>query len=112
MHVNDGFPFIGAHVEEKPVAEDAGIVDDAVDPAEIVKCRINDAMRGIPFRDALMAGRRLTTTLAPWAANASANSRPIPAPAPVTTTTLSCTNPTIRPLPRFSTKTDLQAPSQ
>src|SRR5882724_1261921 len=35
--------------------------------------------------------RSLTITLAPFAANAFANSRPIPAPAPVTTTTLPST---------------------
>ena len=106
-----------AHLVEDAVAQDAGVVDDAVDAPEGVERGRDDALGPGGLGDAVglatalppallisshdrlggaaslpspsaLPPRSLTTTLPPSAAASSAISRPMPRPAPVTTTTL------------------------
>ena len=39
---NDGVPLLLAHVEDHPVAEDSGSVDEYVESAELVERGLND----------------------------------------------------------------------
>ena len=101
---------------DEAVAQDAGVVDHHVEPAELVDRLLDERFRAVPRRDVVGVGdgpaagrhdlvdhllggpgigalarvappRSLTTTLAPSSANSSACSRPMPRPAPVMTAT-------------------------
>ena len=52
------FEGVDAHVVEDHVAQDAGIVDDAVEPAEMIDRRLHDLAGGDRFRDRLEIGDR------------------------------------------------------
>ena len=56
MHVDHRLAVFDAHLVEDRVAQDAGIVDDAVDPAEMVDRRLDDLAGGDGFRDRLEVG--------------------------------------------------------
>jgi hypothetical protein len=122
MDADDGVEVLFAHVEDHAVAQDAGVVDDDVELAEIIERALDDAFGGLEIADALEARdrlaaeaerislitssagerdwpvpskwppRSLTTTLAPCLASNNASSRPIPRPAPVTIATFPSSN--------------------
>src|SRR5260370_7247366 len=53
MHLDDGFEGVDAHAMEDRVAQDAGIVDDAVELAEAVDRHLDDLAGGNGFGDGL-----------------------------------------------------------
>ena len=115
---DDGVPVLGRHVEDHAVAEDAGVVDDDVQPSPVVEGQLDELLAGLRLDDVVVVGDRLAahrldllhdllggsrlavplpsraaptslmTTFAPSDARASASPRPIPRPAPVTIATL------------------------
>ena len=120
VHGDHRVPVGLLHVVERLVAQDAGVVDQDVEPAERVDRarKIAAALGGgdrvvvadrlaagpLDFRDDLvrdlrapvpsvLTPRSLTTTFAPSLANISAISRPMPRPAPVTIATLPASTP-------------------
>ncbi len=58
MHLDDGLEGFHAHFVEDHVAQDAGIVDDAVEPAEMIGRRLDDLAGGDRFRHRLEIGDR------------------------------------------------------
>ena len=58
MHLDDGFESLHAHFVENHVTEDAGIVDDAVKPAEMIGRRLDDLAGGDRFRHRFEVGNR------------------------------------------------------
>src|SRR5262249_22017932 len=56
MHLDDGIPVDHAHAMEDAVAQDAGIVDHAVDAAEGVDRRLDDALGPLRIGDAVAVG--------------------------------------------------------
>ena len=105
----------GAHVHERAVADDAGVVHDGVDAAEGVDARLHELLCEVIVcdrrrRPGPRCPRRqrsppttsrssssfvpFTTTCAPSEARATANARPRPRDAPVTTMRLPSTSPT------------------
>ena len=59
VHVDHRAPFFRVHFEEHAVAQDAGVVDDAVDAAEVVDRRLDDGIGAHPGGDAVGVGHRL-----------------------------------------------------
>ena len=58
VHLDDGLEGFHAHFVEDHVAQNAGIVDDAVEPAEMVGRRLDDPAGGNGFRHRLEVGDR------------------------------------------------------
>ena len=117
VDLDDEVPLVLGHVGEHAVAQDAGVVDDDVEPAEGLDGLVDHLLRGrevahvgavdrrfaahrLDLVDHLLgragvgslcrrgrAPRSFTITLAPCSASISAYSRPMPRPAPVTTAT-------------------------
>ena len=58
MHLDHGVPFLGRHVVEHAVAQDAGVVHHHVDAAEIVDRVLHDLLRVLPLGDAVGVGHR------------------------------------------------------
>ena len=52
VHLDDRVPFLDRHVMEHAVAQDAGIVHDDIDTAEIVDRILHHALGVVPVRDA------------------------------------------------------------
>ena len=63
MDLDDGLEGFHAHLVEDHVAQNAGIVDHAVEPAEMVGRRLHDLARGDRFRHRLEVGDRSTAAL-------------------------------------------------
>ena len=63
VHLDDGLERFHAHFVEDHVAQDAGIVDDAVEPAEMIGRRLHDLARGDRFRHRLEIGHRNAAAL-------------------------------------------------
>ncbi len=61
MHLEHRIPFIGTHFVKQAVAQNAGIVDHAIDTTERVHCRLDDACRTAGVGHAIGIGNRLTT---------------------------------------------------
>ena len=61
MNIDHGAPFVGAHVVEEAVAQDAGIVDDGVDPPEGIERLLDHAVRRRPVGHAVAVGACLAT---------------------------------------------------
>jgi hypothetical protein len=59
VHVDHRLPFLRVHLEEHAIAQDAGVVDDAVDAAEVVDGGFDDGVGAHPARDAVGVGHRL-----------------------------------------------------
>ncbi len=59
MDRHDGVPVLFAHVEDHAVAQDAGVVDDDVELAEVVDRAIDDSFGSLEVGDALEVGDRL-----------------------------------------------------
>ena len=53
MHLDDRVPIDRAHAVEDAVAQDAGVVDHAVDAAEVVDRRLDDALGALRVGDAV-----------------------------------------------------------
>ena len=53
MHLHHRVPFLGRHVVEHAVAQDAGVVHHHVDAAEIVDRGLHDLLRVLPLGDAV-----------------------------------------------------------
>ena len=53
VHLDDRVPFLGRHVVEHAVAQDAGVVHNHVDATEIVDRRLHDLLRIFPLGDAV-----------------------------------------------------------
>ena len=62
MHVNDLVPIVLAHVEEKAVAQDAGVVDDAIEPTVGVHRQLHHARSGVPVGHAVAVGNGLAAS--------------------------------------------------
>ena len=58
MHLDDGLEGFHAHFVEDHVAQNAGIVDDAVEPAEMIGRGLHDLAGGDRFRHRLEVGDR------------------------------------------------------
>ena len=58
VHLDDGVPVDRAHAVEDAVAQDAGVVDHAVDAAEVVDRRLDDALGALRVGDAVAVGHR------------------------------------------------------
>ena len=56
MHVDDRVEQVGRHVVERLVAQDAGVVDDDVDPAERVERGLHDGLAALGRGDAVGVG--------------------------------------------------------
>ena len=56
MDGDDGVPVLFAHVEDHAVAQDAGVVDDDVQLAEVIDCAIDDPLGRLEVGDALEVG--------------------------------------------------------
>ncbi len=63
MHLDDGFEGFDAHAVEDHVAQNAGIVDDAVELAEMIGRHLDDLAGGNGFRDRLEIGDRRAAAL-------------------------------------------------
>ena len=61
MHVDDRSPEVGGHVVERLVAQDAGVVDHDVDPAEGVERALHDRRPALDGGDRVGVGDRLAT---------------------------------------------------
>ena len=59
-----GVPVHHAHAVEDAVAQDAGVVDHAVDAAEVVDRRLDDALGALRIGDAVAVGDRRAAGLA------------------------------------------------
>ena len=55
MDSHNGVPLFFAHVEDHAVAEDAGGVDEDVEPAELFYCSADDPCRRTELRDGIVA---------------------------------------------------------
>ena len=118
VDVDDRVPFLFGHVEAHLVPEDPGVVDEDVEPAELVDGLGDQRLTAVPARDVVevrgrlptggddlvdhLLGRTLVGAFAArlaaevvdddrstlLAASSSASARPIPRPAPVTIATL------------------------
>ena len=62
MHRDDGVPLVLAHVEEHAVAQDAGVVHQDVDGAELAHRGVDDALRGAEVGDAVVVRHRRAAT--------------------------------------------------
>src|SRR5450756_2724784 len=60
VHVDHGAPFLRVHFEKHAIAQDAGVVDDAVDAAEVVDGGLDDGVGAHPGSHAVGIGHRLT----------------------------------------------------
>ena len=56
MDPDDVVPLLGGHVDEHPVAEDAGVVDQHVEPAEGVDGGLDDPTGGVVVADVVAVG--------------------------------------------------------
>mgnify|MGYP000542407029 CR=1 FL=1 len=56
VHLDDGLERFHAHLVEDHVAQDAGIIDDAVEPAEMIGRGLDDLAGGDRFRHRLEIG--------------------------------------------------------
>ena len=52
---HNGVPLFFAHVEDHAVAEDAGGVDEDIEPAELFYCSADDPRRSAELRDGVVA---------------------------------------------------------
>src|SRR5207237_3761031 len=59
MDGDDRVPLLLAHVEDHPVAEDAGAGDERVEPAPFLERRADDAAGAVPGRDGVGIRDRL-----------------------------------------------------
>jgi len=59
VHLEHGVPLVQAHLVEEAVAQDAGIVDHAVDAAEVVQRALHDAAGGRGLGHAVHVGHGL-----------------------------------------------------
>ena len=130
MDADDLVPFLLAHVEDHPIAQDAGDVDQDVELPEFLDRVIDERLAAghrrdilavgsraptcgfdlvhhfvrpasrLPFLPSTVTPRSLTTTAAPSAASNFATPRPIPRPLPVTAATLPSSLPMMIPLSR------------
>ena len=64
MHLDDELEVDHAHAVENAVAQDAGIVDHAVDPAECIERGLDDVRGGPRLGDAVEIGDRLAAVVA------------------------------------------------
>src|SRR5690606_4184102 len=64
MHFDDLIEVHDRHTVEDAVAQDAGVVDHAVDALEVVERALDDLFRALRFGNALEVGDRLATGLA------------------------------------------------
>ena len=53
VDIDDAVPVLLGHAVEDAVAQDAGIVDDDVDPAELIDRLLDDPVGAVPFGDAV-----------------------------------------------------------
>jgi hypothetical protein len=58
VDIDNCFPFVDAHVEEVSVTNDAGIIHDAIDPAESLQGGVDYPFRRFLVRNAFDAGYR------------------------------------------------------
>ena len=63
VHADHRVPVLLAHVEDHPVAQDAGVVDDDVELAEGVEGALDDALGALEVGDALAVGDGLAAHL-------------------------------------------------
>src|SRR5439155_23957608 len=54
VHGHDLVPLLLAHVEDHAVAEDAGVVDEDIDPPEFVDCGLDDVLPAVHGRDGVV----------------------------------------------------------
>src|SRR6267142_762884 len=50
-HVDNRLPFLNGHLVEHPIAQDARVVYEYVDPSKGIHCCLNNARRRIPLCD-------------------------------------------------------------
>ncbi|MNT42318.1 hypothetical protein D3C72_1787360 [compost metagenome] len=62
VHLDHGVPFIDAHLVKEAVAQNAGVVDDAVHPAKGVDRALHDAGCGVGVGHAVGVGHGLATS--------------------------------------------------
>ena len=60
MHPDDGVPVLIGKVDQHAVAQDAGIVDESVEAAELVEGGLHQSLRPIRARDVVPVGHRPT----------------------------------------------------
>ena len=63
MHVDDGVPLLLTHVEDHPVAQDAGDVDENVELAVLVERLAHHVLGGLVVGDAVAVGDRFAAGL-------------------------------------------------
>ena len=61
VHVDDSVPFFLGHVDEHPVAQDAGVVDENVEIAERLDRTVDQTLRTLPVSDVIAVDDRLAT---------------------------------------------------
>ncbi len=61
MNINHGAPFVGTHVVEEAVTQNASVVDHGVDPPKGIERLFNHAMRRCPVGHAVAIGACLAT---------------------------------------------------
>ena len=64
MHADDGVEVVLAHREDHAVAQDAGVVDDDVEPAEGLDRLVDDALCAVEVGDVVVVGHGLAPTAA------------------------------------------------
>ncbi len=47
VHLDDGVPLLRRHLDQRAVAQDAGVVDQGVEPAELLDRGVHDRLRGL-----------------------------------------------------------------
>ena len=63
VHLDHGIPLALVHVGEHAVAQDAGVVDEDVEPAEMRDRRVDHRLGALPAADVLAVGDRLAAGL-------------------------------------------------
>ena len=61
VHLDDRVPIGFFHIDQHAVAQDAGIVDEHVEPAEGGDCMLHQPPRALPMADILAIGDGLAT---------------------------------------------------
>jgi hypothetical protein len=59
VHANDGVPFFFAAADEHPVAHEASVVDDGIEPTELVDRLPHERLGLLPIRNVRAVGHRL-----------------------------------------------------
>src|ERR1017187_7966656 len=80
MDADHGVPFVDRHIDEHPVTQNAGVVDQDIDRPEVVDRRLDQATGAVVVRDVVTVGHGFPThpadlldDFAGWAGGASAS---------------------------------------